>query len=132
MAIVRWRPGLGTWPWLAEDWDWPEMVEEKGLDIYETEDTIMVEAPVPGVAKEDLDITVEGGVVRIKGECEESEEDEKDKKYYVKRAKKSFYYQASLPAKGKWDEAEAEVVDGMVKITIPKAEEVKPKKITVK
>jgi len=132
MAIVKWQPLLRPWPSLFEDWDWPEREAEGGLNVYETENEIVVEAQVPGIPKDKLDITVEGGVVRIKGEVEETEEEEKSKKYYCKQAKRSFYYSSSLPYRGQWDQAEAEMENGLVRITIPKAEEEKPKKIAIK
>ena len=132
MAIVRWEPFFRHWPVGLEDWDWPEPEVAQGLNIYETDDSIVVEAQVPGIPKDQLEITVEGGVVRIKGEVEEREEEEKKKKYYTKQVKRSFYYTSSLPYRGQWDKAEAEMEEGLVRITIPKAEEEKPKKIAIK
>ena len=132
MAITRWRPTLTSWPSIWEDWGLEEATEQGGLDIYETEDEIVVEAPVPGISKEDVDVTIEGGVIRIKAETEETAEEGQEKKYYQKRAKRSFYYTASLPSRGKWDEAEAEIKDGVVHVNVPKKEEEKSKKIEVK
>lgn len=131
MAIVRRRPNL-SWPWFFEDWELPETIERQNMDIYETENDIIVEAPVPGIEKDNIDITIEEGVIRIKAEKEEKEEDEKEKEYHTRMSKRSYYYQASLPSRGKWDDAEAEIKDGMVKVLVPKAKEVKPKKIEVK
>ncbi|MEA2020304.1 MAG: Hsp20/alpha crystallin family protein [Patescibacteria group bacterium] len=132
MAIVRRRPTL-SWPWFFEDWELPETIEQQNMDIYETEDAVVVEAPVPGIEKENIDITIEEGVIRIKAEKEEkTEEEEEGKEYHARRSKRSYYYQAALPSRGEWDNAEAEVKDGMVTVRVPKAEEVKPKKIEVK
>ncbi len=131
MAIIRRRPSL-TWPWFLEDWELPETIEQQNMDIYETEDNIVIEAPVPGIDKDDIDVTIEEGVIRIKAEKEEKEEEEEGKEYHAKRAKRSYYYQASLPSRGEWDNAEAEVKEGLVTVKVPKAEEVKPKKIEVK
>lgn len=132
MAIVKWEPFFRPWPQLLENWDWLENPIERGLNIYETDEEIIVEAQVPGIPEKDIEITVEGGMVRIKGEVEEKEEDEKGKKYYRKEARRSFYYSTSIPSHGKWDKATAEMENGIVKIRIPKAEEEKPKKIEIK
>ena len=102
------------------------------MNVYETDDEIVVEAPVPGIPKDKIEITAEGGVVRIKGEVEEKEEDEKGKKYYCREARRSFYYSTSVPSRGQWDKAEAEIENGVIKVRIPKAEEEKPKKIEIK
>ena len=132
VAIVKWEPFFRPWPQLFEDWGWPEVEFERGLDVYETEDEVVVEAHLPGIPKDKIEITAEGGIVRIKGEVEEKEEEEKKKKYYRKEAKRSFYYSTSVPSRGQWDKAEAEMENGIVRVRIPKAEEEKPKKIEIK
>ncbi|MFW6110188.1 MAG: Hsp20/alpha crystallin family protein [Patescibacteria group bacterium] len=132
MAIVKFDPFFRSFPTVAEDWEWPEFESKQGLDVYETNEEMVVEAPVPGINKEDLDITVEQGVVRIKGEAKEEKEEEKGKNYFRQESRKSFYYTTTLPSRGEWDEAEAEIENGVVKISIPKSEEEKPKKIEVK
>jgi len=132
MAIVKWEPLFRPWPRLLEDFEWPELEAERGLNVYETENNIVVEAQVPGIPEDKIEVTAEGGVVRIKGEVEEKEEDEKNKKYYCKKARRSFYYSTSIPSRGQWEKAEAEIEDGLVRVTIPKAEEEKPKKIKIR
>ena len=132
MAIVKWEPFLRPWPRLFEDWELAESETGRGLNVYETDNEIVVEAPVPGIPKDKIEITAEGGIVRIKGEVEEKEEDEKGKKYYCKEGRRSFYYSTSVPSRGQWDKAEAEMEDGVIKVKIPKAEEEKPKRIEIK
>lgn len=111
---------------------WPEIEAKRGLNVYETDENIVVEAQLPGVPADEVEVTTEGGMVRIKGEVEKEEEEEKEKKYYRKEAKRSFYYSTALPSRGDLSKVKAEVEDGIVKVTIPKAEEAKPKKIKVK
>ena len=137
MAIVKWSapsgwPTLRGWPQLLEDWEWPETETGSGLNVYETDNEVVVEAPVPGIPKDKIEITAEGGIVRIKGEVEEKEENEKGKKYYRKEARRSFYYSTSVPSRGQWDKAEAEMEDGVIRVRVPKAEEEKPKRIEIK
>jgi len=132
MAIVRWEPLFRPWPRLLDELEWPELEVQRGLNVYETEDDIIVEAQVPGIPEDKIEVTAEGGVVRIKGEVEEKEEDEKGKKYYRKEARRSFYYSTAVPSRGQWDKAKAEVENGMVRVIIPKAEEEKPKKIEIR
>lgn len=120
----------GDWP-LSDDWD--VSFEENELDMYETDDTVVVEVKCPGFKSEDIDVTLEGGVLAIKGESKEEEVEEKNKrKYYRKEIRqKSFARSITLPVPVKTEEVEAEFTDGMLKLTLPKAEEAKPKQIRI-
>ena len=139
MAIVRWKDPFGisprwTWRlpslWEDEEW-WPETKE--GLTVYETDHEVIVKANVAGVPADKVDVSIEGGVVTIKAEHEETEEEKKKKKVIYRQARKARYlYTASLPCPVKVDKAEAVVQDGVITITVSKAEAAKPKKIKVK
>lgn len=137
MAITRWDPfsmtrSLWRMPTLLDEDDWYDF-SDQGMTVYETDDDVVVEAHIPGVPENKVDVSVEGGVVTIKAEHEESEEEKKKKKVVYRQSRQSKYlYTTSLPCPVKADKAEAEVVNGVLKLTLPKAEEVKPKKITVK
>jgi HSP20 family molecular chaperone IbpA len=135
MAIVKWRKNYPTfWPEFYDEFiNWPELSDSKDMDIFETDDTVVVEASVPGVAEDDVEVTVEGNVLTINASSEESQE-EKDKKktIYKSSRKSSFSYSTSLPRSVDASKAEAEVVNGVVKITVPKSEVEKPKRIEVK
>jgi len=83
MAIIRWEPmRLGPWwRWpriFDEDWDWPEEIG-KGLNVYETKDSVVVEAAVPGVPTDKVEVEVEGDLITIRGRVEEEEKEEKKK-----------------------------------------------------
>lgn len=138
MAVVRWEPEFphfGRWPrWmrLFEE-EWPELSEAEGLNIYETDNDVVVEAAIPGVPSDKVEVTVEGNVLKIFGGHEEKEEEKKKKKVVYRSAcKRSFSYATSLPRAVQGNKAEAEVEDGIVRVTIPKAETERPKKIMVK
>ena len=132
MAIVRWDPfrTLMRWPSIWDDDDFPGAVTSDQLDIYETENEVVVKANVAGVGDEKVDVTFEKGVLTIS--AEESEEEKQGKKYYQK-ATRSYSYRVAVP--GNVDmtmDPEADIDRGVVTVTFKKAEEAKPKKIAVK
>jgi len=112
--------------WLAP------ITESLMMDIYETKDDIVVKAAVPGVKAEDIDISVTGNLLTIKGEFKEEEGVEKAN--YIRRERRygSFSRSLTLPSSVDVDKAEAEFTDGILKLTLPKVEEAKPKTISVK
>ncbi len=134
MKLVRWNRPYSYWPSIFDEdlLDWPSISEEKGLNIYETDDEVVVEAAVPGIPESEVNVTVEGNVLNITAEHEDTQE-EKDKKktVYKSTRQSSFSYSTSLPRVVDGSKARAEVEDGVVKIYIPKTAETKPKKIEV-
>ena len=101
------------------------------LDVSETEDGYLVEAAVPGLKPEDLEITVENNVLAIKGEVRQEREDKKRSFHRVERRFGSFQRTIALPTTVKSDAIQAALTDGVLRLEIPKAEEVKPRKISV-
>ncbi len=102
------------------------------LDIYETKDDLVVKAAVPGVRPEDVDITVTGDTLTIKGETKEETETKKGNYYRKERRYGQFARSVSLPVAVKSDKAEARFKDGVLTLTLPKAEEAKPRVIKIK
>lgn len=138
MAIIKWnrwgRPSIfedDTWTLLP---GWEEIAEtSSGMDIYETDDSIIVEAQVPGIKEENLEVTLEGNILTIKAEQTESEEEKKKKKTVYRATRQtSFTYGTALPRVVNADRASAEIENGVVKVTIPKTEAEKPKKLEIK
>jgi len=132
MALVKWEP-------LFPDTAFDEMLKSfsnfpkvGGVDVYETDDSYVVEAPVAGLDPKDIEVTAENGVITIKGESKSTSEKNKKKKYFKQEVSRSFFYQTNIPGRGVWDNVEAEIENGMIKVTIPKAEDEKPKKIEIK
>lgn len=103
------------------------------VDVSEDENAIHVKAEVPGISEKDLNVTVEHGVLTIDGEKKEERKEEDDKKRYIvsERSYGSFSRSIALPEAIKADEIRASFKDGILTIEIPKAEEVKPRKIPV-
>jgi len=137
MAIVKWDPWSLSPRWgfrFPSFWDEEDWFDaSEGLTLYETDNDVVVEAAVPGVPADKIDVSVESGVITVKAEHKEEEEKKKKKKVVYKGSHQAkFFYQSSLPAPVKANQAKAEVADGMITVTIPKAEEAKPKKIAVK
>ena len=101
------------------------------MDMYETKDAVVVETALAGVHPEDVEVSVEKNVLTVQGKHSKEHEVE-EKNYYQKEVRSgSFYRQVALPAAVKDEEVSAEFEDGVLKITAPKAEKAKPKKINV-
>lgn len=138
MAIVKFNPFT---PWLSdrffpafdEDDSWPMVKVTDGLDVYETDTEVIVKAAVPGIPADKVDVTFEDGVLRIKAEVKESEEEKKQRKVVYRQQKMSYFdYTTTLPRAVDGEKISAEVKDGVVIIKAPIAEAAKPKKIAVR
>ncbi|RLC59009.1 MAG: Hsp20/alpha crystallin family protein [Chloroflexi bacterium] len=118
------RPRTG---WLA-----PLGAETLAVDMYETDDAIVVKTAIPGVKPEDVDVSIAGDTLTIKGETKAEEEVKEEN--YIRRERRygSFCRSLTLPVPVVADDAEAEFENGILTLTLPKAEEVRPKTIKVK
>jgi HSP20 family protein len=101
------------------------------LDLSETADGFVVEASLPGLKAEDLEITLENNVLTIKGETRREAEENKRNYHRVERSFGSFQRTIGLPSTVKADQINASLNNGILRLDIPKAEEVKPRKINV-
>jgi HSP20 family protein len=102
------------------------------VDIKETDTEIVVKAEVPGIDAKDINISVAGDVLTIKGE-KKSEREEKEENYHlVERSYGSFSRSLGLPAAVDLDKVEAKYEKGVLTITCPKKEAAKPKAIEIK
>jgi HSP20 family protein len=104
------------------------------VDVYETESDVVVKMPVAGIQPDDLDITITGDTVTVRGESKVDDEQEDAKRNYYYREVRygSFARSVTLPAPVRSDKAEAKTEHGILTLTLPKAEEAKPKSIKVK
>jgi HSP20 family protein len=101
------------------------------LDLSETPEGYLVEAALPGLKPEDVEITIENNVLTIKGETRQ-QADQKARNYHrIERRFGSFQRTIGLPSTVKADAIQASLTDGVLRLEIPKAEEVKPRKISV-
>jgi len=101
------------------------------LDLSETGEGYLVEAALPGLKPEDLEITVENNVLTIKGQTRQEVDDKQRNFHRIERRFGSFQRTIGLPTSVKADAIQAELTNGVLRLEIPKAEEVKPRKISV-
>jgi len=102
------------------------------IDISEKNDKIVVKAVMPGVKPEDLDINISGNTLTIKGETKEEHEDNNGKYYHRECYYGNFARSLTIPTGLNTDKADASLENGVLTLSIPKAEELKPKAIKVK
>jgi len=112
-------------PWESAEFVFP-------LDVYETEDSLVVKAPLPGVRPEDVDISITGDILTIKGETRGEEEVKRENYHRRELRYGSFCRSVPLPTQVEHGKAEAVFEQGVLTVTLPKAEEAKPKTIKVK
>jgi HSP20 family protein len=102
------------------------------VDIAEDDKEYTVKAELPGLSKENIKVSVEGGVLAITGE-RKVEKEEKDKKYHrIERSYGSFTRSFALPDDASGDKVSAEFKDGVLKVHLPKEEKAKSKSVEVK
>jgi HSP20 family protein len=117
-----------AWPALSE----LHLPRLASVDVYETKDEVVVKAELAGIAKQDVDVTVNGSTITIKGEKKE-EREVKEEDYH--RSERSFGMVSrtvELPAEVKSDQASAKLHDGVLEIRIPKTDEAKARSVKVK
>ncbi|MBN1493433.1 MAG: Hsp20/alpha crystallin family protein [Candidatus Omnitrophica bacterium] len=101
------------------------------VDVYDSKDNILVKADVPGLKKEDIDVTIQDNTLIIRGEKKE-EHEERDKDYVrTERFHGAFHRTITLPGDVDAAKAKAEYKNGTLELTLPKKEEAKPKQISV-
>ena len=111
---------------LRDGWSAP------AIDMYQTDDEIVVKASLPGVKADEVQINITGEILTIKGETKQVEE-KKDKAWHMREQRWGTFERAiALPTEVTADKARAEFENGILTITLPKAEEVKPKIINIK
>jgi HSP20 family protein len=102
------------------------------VDVYEMDDTYTVKVELPGLVKEDVNITFENGVVTVSGE-KKFEAEKKGRNYHrIERRFGAFSRQVALPVPVDFERADASFKDGVLEICIPKKEEAKAKSLKIK
>ncbi|MGE4551786.1 MAG: Hsp20/alpha crystallin family protein [Desulfovibrionaceae bacterium] len=119
--LRRWPAGFGP----AEASAFP------AVDIAENGDVLTITAELPGVAPKDVDISLEKGVLTIRGEKRFEHEEQKDDYRRIERSYGSFSRSFALPNEVDVDKAKAEFKDGVLTLNLPKAEVCKAKRIEI-
>jgi HSP20 family protein len=155
MVMERWRPGRGLMPWrpyreleemerrfedifgrpfLPAVWRRIPMVEmgwAPAIEVFEKADKFVVKAELPGMKEEDIDVSAVGDILTIKGERKAESEVKEEDYYCCERSYGSFSRSIALPSSVDAKKIEASYEDGVLEVTLPKAPEVKAKKIAV-
>jgi len=153
MVMQGWRPGFRPWSPFRELEEMGRRFEdvlarpflptlwrrlpgaEKGwtppIEMFEKEDTFVVKAELPGMKKEEIDISVVGDTLTIRGERKAESEVKEEDYYCCERSYGSFLRSITLPATVDIKKIKASYEDGILEISLPKAPEVKPKKVEV-
>jgi HSP20 family protein len=154
MAISRWKPEREFSSWspfrdlvnmqreigrvfdgLLPEYDTDNMVVAQWaprVDVSESKDAYVIKAELPGVSKSDVKITLHDNVLTIKGEKKEEKEEKDVNVHRIERSFGMFERAFSLPLTVKSDKIDASFKDGVLTVTLPKAEEAKPKEIEVR
>ena len=102
------------------------------IDMYQTDNEVVVRASIPGIKADEVQINVTGDVLTLKGEVKQ-EEERKDRAWHIREQRfGSFERSVALPTSVKSDQAEAVFENGILTVTLPKADEVKPRTINIK
>ncbi|HLE51593.1 MAG TPA: Hsp20/alpha crystallin family protein [Anaerolineales bacterium] len=111
---------------------WQPAAWDLALDVAESEDEFTVKASIPGINPDDLEITFTNNTLTIKGETKEEKEVEQAHYHLRERRYGSFARSITLPAGIEAEKIQANYEAGVLKLRLPKAEEVKPKKIAIR
>ena len=123
-----WNKFLGETPFvrsLTEEWS-------PSVDISQTKDKLVIKAELPGLDAKDVNVSISGDLLTIKGEKKKEEEEKDEHRHYMERYYGSFQRSFQLPVNVKTDKIEATFDKGVLKITLPKTEEAKKKEIEIK
>lgn len=149
MALVRWNPTrelmnlekefsklfntFGSRFGLRDsDDDFENAVWSPLTDISEDNDKYVLSMDIPGVDKKDVKISYKNGSIVVSGERKQESEEKSSKYHRIERAYGRYYREFMLPEKIVEDKIEAKFKDGTLTVTIPKAEEAKPREIDIK
>ncbi len=108
-----------------------EMVWAPEVDVYEDENNVVVQAELPGLKPKEVDISIAGNTLTLKGEKKGEKEEEGRNYYLVERVYGSFERSIELPIEVDASKAKATMKDGILEVVIPKTPESKPKQIKV-
>jgi HSP20 family protein len=111
--------------------DWAQGAWSPAVDIYEKDGNIVLKAELPGIEPKDVDVRVENNILSLRGERRFDQEVEKEKYQRVERSYGTFTRSFTLPNVVDTEKIKAEFKDGVLRMTLPKKEEAKPKQITI-
>jgi HSP20 family protein len=101
------------------------------VDIYETPDRVVLKAELPGLTRDDIDINVRNNTLTLRGERKFEKEVKEESYLRIERAYGSFHRSFTLPTTIQQDKIKAVFKDGVLEVSLPKAEEARPKQIKI-
>ena len=119
-----WRPGFGRLRGIS--------LEAPALDVYEQKDDVIVKAEIPGLTKDEIDISMKGNTLTIRGEKKKEEEVKEEDYYRCERTYGAFSRSIELPVAVQTDKVNASFKNGVLEIRLPKTEEAKKSVVKVK
>jgi HSP20 family protein len=125
-ALLRWDPFRGDWGGLRQS---VEFVPR--FDVKETKDAYVIDADLPGVKDEELDVSLSGNLLTISGQREEEHRDEGESYYAMERSHGSFARSFTMPDGVDAESVTADLKHGVLTVRIPKKPEVQPKRIAI-
>jgi HSP20 family protein len=130
-------PGRDIFDRFFEDQRFPALFGEESawvpaFDVMETEKEYVVKAELPGINVKDLEVTLSDGILTVKGEKTQEKEEKNENYHRVERSYGSFHRSFRIPEKILTDKVDAAYKNGILKLTIPKAEASEAKKIEIK
>jgi HSP20 family protein len=138
MAIIRWDPFREMTQVQSQfnrlvDQVWSNRQESwlPAVDVFDTADAVVLKAELAGMDPDDIEISVEDNVLTIKGERKFEEKVDDERYYRIERRFGTFQRSLALPQGVRSEDISADYDDGILEVRVPKAEEEKPKKITV-
>ena len=137
MALSRWDPfrEFSALParFFGKDWETPVSTTawNPSVDIFENDNEVVIKAELPGMNPKDIDVRLENNVLMLKGERQFEKETKEENYHRIEREYGSFSRSFALPTAVNGDSVTAEYKDGVLKITLPKREETKPKPIKI-
>lgn len=124
--------GSAVAPWQGDSSSIATSVWSPAVDLKEEPDKFVLKADLPGVDPKDIEVTMEDGVLTIKGERRFESEQERQGYKRIERAYGTFYRRFALPDTAEADKIEARSENGVLHVVIPKHERAQPRQITVK
>lgn len=150
--LTRWQHPQVVWPTFGQLSSWRDEIERlfegplaesargsqllsggtPALDVFEDKDNVLVKAELPGMKKDEIEVSLYDGTLNISGERKNESKLENAEVYRAERFFGRFQRSVSLPTPVASDKVSAQYKDGILSITLPKTEEAKPKHIEVK
>jgi HSP20 family protein len=155
MVMERWRPTKAVIPWspfreiedleqrMSQFMDWPSLSLARRflvegmewspvVDMYEKENQYIVKAEIPGMKEEDIAVSISDNTLYIKGERKDETATEEEGYHFTERSYGKFFRAITLPLNLSAKDIKADYENGVLEVRIPKAEEAKPRKVTVR